>query len=117
MSITGMTDDMEGIVQSVVEQSSTEWKALFSQIGMGDYPDKNTNVIMSANGLTVRNPDTGVETVMSPDQFIGRYLGNVVFQLNKDLTITRRIQVDNGADFTTIKYINKIVHLCIIRKH
>ena len=108
MSITGMTDDMEGIAQSVVEQSSTEWKALFSQIGMGDYPDKNTNVIMSANGLTVRNPDTGVETVMSPDQFIGRYLGNVVFQLNKDLTITRRIQVDNGADFTTIKYINKI---------
>lgn len=108
MSISGISDDMEGIAQSVVEQSSTEWKALFSQIGMGNYPDKNTNVIMSANGLTVRNPDTGVETVMSPEQFIGRYLGNTVFQLNKDLTITRRIQVDNGADFTTLKYINKI---------
>ena len=106
-TISGMSSDMEGIAQSIVEQSSEEWKALFSQIGMGNYPNKNTNVIMSVNGLTVRNPDTGVETVMSPEQFVGRYLGNTVFQLNKDLTITRRIQVDNGADFTTLKYINK----------
>lgn len=108
MSIAGMNEDMTGIAQSIVQQSAEEWKALFSQIGMGDYPNKNTNVIMSIDGLTVRNPDTGVETVMSPAQFAGYYLGNIVFQLNKDLTITRRIQVDNGVDFTTIKYINKV---------
>lgn len=106
-TVSGLSGDMTNIAQSVVEQSSTEWKALFSQIGMGNYPNKNTNVIMSVNGLTVKNPDTGVETVMSPQQFAGYYLGDVIFQLNQDLTITSRIQVDNGADFTTIKYINR----------
>ena len=35
----------------------------------------------------------------------GYYNGNVIFKVTQDLTMTERILVNNGADFTTIKYV------------
>lgn len=94
--------------ESELTQSSTEWKILFKKLGMydgDDVPEQQTNVAMSIDGLTVSNPISGERTLITKDEFAGYYNDEKVFQLNKDLTITRRLQSEMGVDFTTIKYV------------
>ena len=110
MSVTEVRDDIGEIAASTFEQTADEFRFLFASIGMGNeygYDNVNSNVIMSREGLTVVNPTTGVKTIVSPSAFAGYYQDQIVFQLNKDLVYTSRLHVDNGADFTTIKYIPK----------
>ena len=89
------------------ELTANGWKALFAQIGMYDYPDIVTNVLMSVNGLEVSNPDTGMKTVMTTEEFAGYYNNDEMFRLEKDLTKTERIEVRNGIDTTAIKMVPK----------
>lgn len=107
---------LEGILNRVTsvegktaetELTANGWKALFAQIGMYDYPDIVTNVLMSVNGLEVSNPDTGMKTVMTTEEFAGYYNNDEMFRLEKDLTKTERIEVRNGIDTTAIKMVPK----------
>lgn len=107
---------LEGIINRVTsvegktaetELTANGWKALFAQIGMYDYPDIVTNVLMSVNGLEVSNPATGMKTVMTTEEFAGYYNNDEMFRLEKDLTKTERIEVRNGIDTTAIKMVPK----------
>lgn len=107
---------LEGILNRVTsvegktaetELTANGWKALFAQIGMYDYPDIVTNVLMSVNGLEVSNPATGMKTVMTTEEFAGYYNNDEMFRLEKDLTKTERIEVRNGIDTTAIKMVPK----------
>ena len=91
---------------STVQQTATDWIASFEDITIGTDAKTQTNVRLSKNGLEITNPTTGLKTNVTTDEFAGYYNDQKVFSLNQDLTITRRIQVDNGADFTNIKYTN-----------
>lgn len=114
VSVDGITATVQQLLEndelheSEMTQSSTEWKILFKKLGMydgDDVPEQQTNVSMSIDGLTVSNPLTGEKTLITKDEFAGYYENEKVFQLNKDLTVTRRLQSEMGVDFTTIKYV------------
>lgn len=89
------------------ELTANGWKALFAQIGMYDHPDVVTNVQMSVDGLEVSNPNSGMKTVMTTEEFAGYYNNQEMFRLEKDLTKTNRIEVRNGIDTTAIKMVPK----------
>jgi|GEM_PF-2137369 len=99
-------DNNGNYYSSLITQNSKEWKALFRQIGMGGAYEKDeqyvpTSVSMSANGMVIDGGD-GRRTIISKDRFAGEYNKETVFQLTNDLTITRRLQVENGVDFAKI---------------
>lgn len=66
---------------------------------------KANNVEIDKDGIRVKANDTdGLHTEITDKSFSGYYMDDEVFRLSKDLTITRRLQVDNGIDFKdTIK--------------
>ena len=87
-------------------QDSTSWKMLFAQLGMGEEEDKlkvETNIEMTVNGITVTNPNTGQQTLITIDQFAGLYNGEKVFWIDKDTTKTRRLLCEKGWDTDYIK--------------
>ena len=99
-------DDMNTELRSYMQQDSTSWKMLFAQLGMGEEEDKlkvQTNIEMNVNGLTVTNPNTGQQTLMTIDQFAGLYNGEKVFWIDKDTTKTRRLLCEKGWDTDYIK--------------
>lgn len=101
-SVNEMGDEL----RSYVKQDSTSWRMLFAQLGMGEEEDKlkvDTNIELSINGITVTNPNTGQQTIMTIDQFAGLYNGEKVFWIDKDTTKTTRLLCKKGWDTDYIK--------------
>lgn len=95
--------------KSEIEQNDREWKIRFAQIGMYDGTDiehVETNFTVSSAGAIVNN-NLGQETHMTVDGLYGKYNGEVIFQVTQDLTITKRLQSENGIDCLTIKLVPK----------
>ena len=91
---------------SKVTQDSDKWLVNFAKLGMENSPGINTIIKLSEEGMRVSQSD-GSEVLVDGNGLQGFYNSLAVFQLKKNLTITDRIQVSNGADFTTVKYINR----------
>lgn len=99
-------DEMGNELRSYVKQDSTSWRMLFAQLGMGEDEDKlkvDTNIELNINGITVTNPNTGQQTIMTIDQFAGLYNGEKVFWIDKDTTKTTRLLCKKGWDTDYIK--------------
>lgn len=98
----------EVLSQSEVIQTAEEWKILFKKLSMyhgDDVPDQQTNVTLSIDGIEVSNPVEGTRSTLKMDGIKGYYNGNVIFQLEKDATITERLYAKRGADMYTMKMI------------
>lgn len=94
--------------QSEVIQTADYWKVLFKQLSMyngEDVPDQQTNVVMSIDGIEVSNPIENTKSTLKTDGIKGYYNNEVIFQLQKDATITERIYIKRGADLYTMKLI------------
>ena len=99
-------DEMGNELRSYVKQDSSSWRMLFAQLGMGEDEDKlkvDTNIELNINGITVTNPNTGQQTIMTIDQFAGLYNGEKVFWIDKDTTKTTRFLCKKGWDTDYIK--------------
>lgn len=95
--------------KSEVKETADEFKVTFAQIGLrakDDWPYEETNFTVSKNGAVVKNSN-GQEIHMSVDGLYGKYNDEIVFQVTQDLTITRRLQSENGIDCLTIKLVPK----------
>lgn len=98
----------EVLHQSEVLQTSEYWKVLFRKLSMydgDDVPDQQTNVTLSIDGIEVSNPVDNTRSTLKTDGIKGYYNGNVIFQLQKDATITERLYAKRGADMYTLKII------------
>ena len=106
---TQITNVEKGMNEKIAtfRQDSDKWLANFATLGMEDSPDvTNTAIQMSKEGIIVTQSD-GSRIVIDTTGLSGIYDKKTVFQLKQDLTVTDRVQVENGADFTTLKYINR----------
>lgn len=105
-TLTSKITDLENGVDtnsSTITQTSDKWEALFQTLGMIE--GGQTNISLSARGMEVLNPLTGVKTLITIDEFAGYYNDEKIFSLNEDLTQTKRILVENGLDTCAIKLI------------
>ncbi|MGF0034535.1 discoidin domain-containing protein [Bariatricus sp. SGI.154] len=105
-TLTSKITDLENGVDtnsSTITQTSDKWEALFQTLGMIE--GGQTNISLSAKGMEVLNPLTGVKTLITIDEFAGYYNDEKIFSLNEDLTQTKRILVENGLDTCAIKLI------------
>ena len=102
-------------VESKVTQNEEYWKATFKRIGAEDVivsdgkpaPTSETvSITLSPDGVKVEGDD-GQFTIMDKKGLAGYYesLDNCVFKIQEDITITKRLQVENGIDFLTLKEI------------
>lgn len=107
------TNSKISVVESKISQNEEYWKATFKRIGAenvivsgdGKVPESETvNITLSPEGVRVEGDD-GQFTVMDKAGLAGYYqnLDNCVFKIREDLTITKRLQVENGIDFLTLK--------------
>ena len=97
--------------KSEVTQTDEQWKVHLAKVGLYDGDDvehQETNFTISEQGAILDN-GKGQEIRMVANNeangLFGYYNGNVIFKVTQDLTMTERILVNNGADFTTIKYV------------
>ena len=102
-------------VESKVTQNEEYWKATFKRIGAENVivsdgkpvPTSETvSITLSPDGVRVEGDD-GQFTIMDKKGLAGYYesLDNCVFKIQEDITITKRLQVENGIDFLTLKEI------------
>ena len=103
--MTRVTDDLTTRV-SKVEQDSDKWSVKFAELGMGEADGIETIIKLSAEGIRVSQSD-GSEVLIDTNGLQGLYNNLPIFQLKKDLTVTERVEIANGADFTSLKYINR----------
>lgn len=97
--------------KSEVTQTDEQWKVHLAKVGLysgNDVEHQETNFTISEQGAILDN-GKGQEIRMVANNeangLFGYYNGNVIFKVTQDLTMTERILVNNGADFTTIKYV------------
>lgn len=97
--------------KSEVTQTDEQWKVHLAKVGLYDGDDvehQETNFTISEQGAILDNgKGQEIRMVANDDAngLFGYYNGNVIFKVTQDLTMTERILVNNGADFTTIKYV------------
>lgn len=97
--------------KSEVTQTDEQWKVHLAKVGLYDGNDvehQETNFTISEQGAILDNgKGQEIRMVANDDAngLFGYYNGNVIFKVTQDLTMTERILVNNGADFTTIKYV------------
>lgn len=97
--------------KSEVTQTDEQWKVHLAKVGLysgNDVEHQETNFTISEQGAILDNgKGQEIRMVANDDAngLFGYYNGNVIFKVTQDLTMTERILVNNGADFTTIKYV------------
>lgn len=97
--------------KSEVTQTDEQWKVHLAKVGLYDGDDveyQETNFTISEQGAILDNGKGQEIRMVANDEangLFGYYNGNVIFKVTQDLTMTERILVNNGADFTTIKYV------------
>lgn len=98
--------------KSEVELSDNEWKVRLAKIGLYDGDDiehVETNFTVSEAGAILNN-NRGQSVSLelngeSGTGLYGRYNNEIILQVTKDLTITKRLQSENGIDCMTIKLV------------
>ena len=97
--------------KSEVTQTDEQWKVHLAKVGLysgNDVEHQETNFTISEQGAILDNGKGQEIRMVANDEangLFGYYNGNVIFKVTQDLTMTERILVNNGADFTTIKYV------------
>ena len=97
--------------KSEVTQTDEQWKVHLAKVGLysgDDVEHQETNFTISEQGAILDNGKGQEIRMVANDEangLFGYYNGNVIFKVTQDLTMTERILVNNGADFTTIKYV------------
>lgn len=98
--------------QSEVIQTSEGWKLIFKKIGMydgSDVPDQETYTNIDIDGIEVSNPIENTKATLKTDGIKGYYNNEVIFQLQKDATITERLYAKRGIDTYTMKIIPVVI--------
>ena len=98
--------------KSEVELSDNEWKVRLAKIGLYDGDDIEhieTNFTVSEAGAVLNNnKGQSVSLELNGESgtgLYGRYNNEIILQVTKDLTITKRLQSENGIDCMTIKLV------------
>lgn len=104
--LTSIEKDLK--LQSEVIQTSEGWKLIFKKIGMydgSDVPDQETYTNIDIDGIEVSNPIENTKATLKTDGIKGYYNNEVIFQLQKDATVTERLYAKRGIDTYTMKMI------------
>lgn len=93
--------------KSEVAETADAFKVTFAQIGLraaDSWPYEETNFTVSKNGAVVKNSQ-GQEIHMNVDGLYGKYNNETIFKVTQNLTVTRRLQSEDGIDCLTIKLV------------
>lgn len=99
--------------KSEITQTSKDWKIKLAQVGLyqGDDIDyQETNFTISSEGAVLNNGEGQEIRMVANNQqngLYGYYEGDAIFQITRDLTITKRLQSENGIDCLTLKLVPK----------